>query len=384
MREMTGRHGDGGTGGHGDGETRRRGDTATRRVSRSSSPCFRVPVSPRPLLLSPRPRVPVSRCPRVPVSPCPRVPASPRLRVFWSPGLFIVLIAILSLAFPLPNFAQRKRSITKGSHTSSTSEGMSAETRELVEKAVDVICLERKQDPKGSVPIDDMQARPSLPIYSPEAVAGAERARRLLPIAKELVIGALGQLSREYGLNKTKSHQLNLHRAISRVRMVKRIKPDVDSRDNASVFLRRPQTITFGTIFLAGLPSDEGMISVLAHELVHIADGDQDTLRWLFRAVGRRASSLTNQKIYEQRAEELTADLIGAMTARSFVSNNPDYDPLPRRISRSVAHNCVEEDEGDEDHLSPRDTIRALLAVHPQLARELVYGQPAAPIQRRN
>lgn len=307
---------------------------------------------------------------------------SPRHPLPPSPRLIIITVAfILIVSLGLPTLAQHKRSITKGSHTSSTSEGMSAETRELLDKAIDVICLERKKDPKGSVPIDDMQARPSLPIYSPEAVAGAERARRLLPVARELVIGALDQLAVDYGLNKTRSHRLNMQRAISRVRMVKRIKPDVDSRDNASVFLRRPHTITFGTIFLAGLPSDEGMISVLAHELVHIADGDRDTLRALFRAVGRRASNLTNQRIYEQRAEELTSDLIGAMAARSFVSNNPDYDPLPTRISRAVAHNCVEEDEGDEDHLSPRDTIRALLALHPQLARELVYGQSSP---RRN
>ena len=40
----------------------------------------------------------------------------------------------------------------------------------------------------------------------------------------------------------------------------------MDSRDNASVYLSRPHVITFGTIFLAGLRSDEGMISVLAHE----------------------------------------------------------------------------------------------------------------------
>lgn len=320
----------------------------------------------------------------VPPSPPPPVSSSPRHRFSPSPRLILRIVAfvsILSLAVPGTTLAQRKRSITKDSHTSSTSEGMSAETRELVDKAIEVICLERKKDPKGSVPIDDMQARPSLPIYSPEAVAGAERARRLLPIARELVIDVLNQLSLEYGLNKTKSHRVNMQRAVSRVRMVKRIKPDVDSRDNASVFLRRPHTITFGTIFLAGLPSDEGMISVLAHELVHIADGDRDTLRTLFRAVGRRASSLTNQRIYEQRAEELTSDLIGAIAARSFVSNNPDYDLLPRRISRSVAHNCVEEDEGDEDHLSPRDTIRALLALHPQLAHELVYGQSSP---RRN
>ena len=53
----------------------------------------------------------------------------------------------------------------------------------------------------------------------------------------------------------------------------------MESRDNASVFLSRPHVITFGTIFLAGLRSDEGMISVLAHELMHVADGDNDSLR---------------------------------------------------------------------------------------------------------
>ena len=62
------------------------------------------------------------------------------------------------------------------------------------------------------------------------------------------------------------------------------------SRDNASVFLRRPQTITFGTIFLPVCRLSEAMISVLAYELVHIADGDRDSLRLLFRAVGNRAS----------------------------------------------------------------------------------------------
>jgi len=41
-------------------------------------------------------------------------------------------------------------------------------------------------------------------------------------------------------------------------------------------------------------------------------------------------------------------------------------------VARSIQHNCVEQDEGDEDHLSPRDTIRALLALHPILVKELI------------
>jgi len=322
----------------------------------------------------------VSCPPRHPVTPSPHlpVPPSPRLRVSVSPRLHIyaALLLIFSLlAVSSSGFAQGRRSARKGSHSTARLESMSPEARELVERAIDVICTERRKDPKGSHPIDEMQARPSLPAYSSEAVAGAQRSQRLLPVARKLVAASIEKLASEYKLHQTKSFNIKMQRAIGRVHTVRRVKPDMASRDNASVFLRRPQTITFGTIFLAGLPSDEAMISVLAHELVHIADGDGDSLKALFRTVGNRASGLTGMKIHAQRAEELTCDLIGAIAARAFVSETPDYSPLPRRISRAVQHNCVEDDEGDEDHLSPRNTIRALLALSPSLAHELVYGQ---------
>lgn len=250
---------------------------------------------------------------------------------------------------------------------------MSAEARELVDRAIEMACIERRRDPKGSVPIDEMQSRPSLPVRSAEAVAGSERAQRLLPLAKDLTIEAISRLTKEYKLSARTLPRLQ--RAIQRVNLVRRIKPDMDSRDNASVLMRNPATITFGTIFLAGLPSDEAMISVLSHELVHIADGDQGALSPLYRVVGKRASTLTGLSVREQQAEELTSDLIGAMAAREFVANSPDYDRLPRRISRAVAHNCVAADEGDEDHLSPRETIRALFSLSPALTRELVFGR---------
>jgi len=270
--------------------------------------------------------------------------------------------------------AQRRRAPKPSPQASHASEAMSAEARELVERAIDVACRERRKDPKGSVPIDEMQARPSLPVRSEEAIAGSERAQRLLPMAKELVIEFLDRLATEYKFS-SRSSRLKLQQAIQRVRMVRRIRPDMDSRDNASVLMRNPVTITFGTIFLAGLPSDEAMISVLGHELVHIADGDHDALLALYRALGKRASSLTGLDIRAQRAEELTCDVVGALAARKFVTATPDYDPLPRRVSRALAHNCVAEDEGDEDHLSPRNTIRALLSLNPALTYELVYGR---------
>lgn len=280
--------------------------------------------------------------------------------------LFILLILVSLLLAPVVP-AQKA-----GSHTTRTRPTMPPEAKLLVENAINIVCTQAKLDPQSSAAIDEMQARPSLPIHSPEAKAGAERAQRLLPIAKSLLISSLRQLVVEYGLNKSPRFETRLRQATARVNAVKRVRPDMESRDNASVFLSKPHMITFGTIFLAGLRSDEGMISVLVHELMHIADGDHDSLRPLVNAVGNRASDLTGLDVRGQRGEEITCDLIGAMAARAYVASTPGYESITRRLARSVQHNCVEIDEGDEDHLSPRNTIRALLALNPVLVRELI------------
>ena len=282
-----------------------------------------------------------------------------------------VFTAALVLVCLSPALAQTKPG-KPGSHSTRVRPSMSAEAKALLEDAIGVVCTQAKLDPKSSIAIDDMQARPSLPVTSPDARAGAERAQRLLPVAKSLVISSMRQLTTEYGLQKSPNFNLRLRLAIERVNAVRRIRPDMDSRDNASVYLSRPHVITFGTIFLAGLRSDEGMISVLAHELMHVADGDNDSLRVLSAAVGNKASDLTGLDVHGQRSEEITCDLIGAMAVRAYIVSTPDYESISRRLARSVQHNCVDQDEGDEDHLSPRNTIRAILALNPGLVRELI------------
>jgi hypothetical protein len=276
-----------------------------------------------------------------------------------------VIVVFLLLVSVVP--AQKS-----GSHSTRGRSSMSPEAKALLENAIGIVCTQAKLDPQSSIAIDDMQARPSLPVQSPEAKAGADRAQRLLPIAQELMINSLRQLVVEYGLDKSPKFEKRLTQATARVSAVKRVKPDMESRDNASVFLSKPHVIAFGTIFLAGLRSDEGMISVLAHELMHIADGDNDSLRPLVNAIGNKASDLTGLDIRGQRSEEVTCDLIGAMAARAYITTTPGYESIARRVARSIQHNCVELDEGDEDHLSPRNTIRALLALNPVLVRELI------------
>ena len=242
----------------------------------------------------------------------------------------------------------------------------------MVERAIGVTCAERVRDPLGSMPIDEMQARPSLPVSNPEAQAGARRAERLLPTTKRLVADTIGQLAKDYDLYATALARNRISAAATRVQTVRRVRPDVDARDNASVLLRDPRVIDFGTIFLAGLRSDEGMVSVLAHELTHIAGGQSDSLRPLFRAIARRAAARTGLRIQGQRAEELGCDLVGVMAARAFIKQTPSWEPLPRSLARAFEHNCVDDDASDEDHLSPRNTIRALLALDVSLAAEVL------------
>jgi hypothetical protein len=254
----------------------------------------------------------------------------------------------------------------------------------MVEKAIGTVCAERIRDPLGSSPIDEMQARPSLSASNPDAVAGARRADRLLPATRKLVANAIVELSKEYGLYDAPSYHARVNAAAARVQGVKRIRPNVDARDNASVLLRDPRAIEFGTIFLAGLKSDEAMVSVLGHELTHVASGQSDLLRPLFRAIARRAAGRTNLVISGQRAEELACDLVGLLATRQFINETPSWEPPPRRIARAVEHNCVDDDSSDEDHLSPRNTIRALFTLGLDLARELLATDTKASSRRIN
>jgi len=298
------------------------------------------------------------------------------LHFILHPSSFILFIA--ALAFVVYSSTALSSAQTRprrsDAHSISAREVFTPADRRTVERAVGATCAERIRDPLGSTPIDEMQARPSLPVAHPDAVAGLRRAERVLPTTRRLVAAAIVQMAKEYDVYGTASARARINAATARVEAVRRVRPDVDARDNASVLLREPRTIEFGTIFLAGLRSDEAMISVLAHELTHIAGGQADSLRPLFRAIARRAAARTGLRIQGQRAEELACDLIGLLAARQFIRETPSWEPLSRRLARALEHNCVDDDESDEDHLSPRNTIRALFALDVGLAGEVLLA----------
>lgn len=306
-----------------------------------------------------------------------RVSASPRFRVLsFSSSPFILSIAALAFVvyFATTPSSAQTRPRRSGAHSVPARAAFTPADRRLVERAVGATCTERIRDPFGSTPIDEMQARPSLPVAHPDAQAGLRRAERVLPTTRRLVVRAIVQMAKEYDVYGTANARARINAATARVAAVRRVRPDVDARDNASVLLREPRTIEFGTIFLAGLRSDEAMISVLAHELTHIASGQADSLRPLFRAIARRAATRTGLRIQGQRAEELACDLVGLFAARQFIRETPSWEPLPRRLARALEHNCVDDDESDEDHLSPRSTIRALFALDVGVAGEVLLA----------
>ena len=243
---------------------------------------------------------------------------------------------------------------------------------DLITRASVAVCTEREQDPQGSMAIDEMQARPSLPLLHEDVSDGAARAERLLPLARTLTADTLRTLARDAGVPDA-----TLRPALARLAAVRRIKPDMELRDNASVYYQDPRTIRFGTLFLAGLRTDEAMLSVLAHELTHAADGPRTSLAPLFRVMALRAARATRFRVAGHRAEELTCDLVGVLAARAYIARTTSLEPSARRTARAVEHNCVTRDETDLAHLSPRRTLRALLALEPAFAREITGEQAA-------
>ena len=150
---------------------------------------------------------------------------------------FILIIALAGVSFgALAQKRPKQRSQRNVSLTSHSRDSLSPEAREMVELASAVVCKERIRDPQGSVPIDDMQGRPSLPVRSPEAITGAKRAQRLLPIAKGLVVTSLRRLAKDYGFRNSRGYDPRLRRAIARVVRRLRVNPESCQFEGSSLW----------------------------------------------------------------------------------------------------------------------------------------------------
>ena len=242
-----------------------------------------------------------------------------------------------------------------------------SEERNVIERAIRTICTERAKDPLGSVPIDDMAEQPPLPLSDARVKEGKKRAERLLPKAKKLVPFWLNRLAVTYNLEALSEDWIR-----ARVNAVREIKAEVESHDNASWRPSEPQTIIFGTVFLAGLPSDEAMITVLAHELTHAIDGTDGALVPLVRRIRVQATQVAGASIREAMAVELTCEMVGLRVMRGYMSHEGNAQTMVLRLTRAMGKNCVRLDLADENHLSPRETMSLLLKLEPDLTAAII------------
>src|SRR4030095_6353786 len=93
--------------------------------------------------------------------------------------LSFVMLGALGATLSFPGASHGQKAEKTGSHSTRGLPGMSSAARALIEEATGVVCTEAKLYPRSSMAIDEMQARPSLPVQNPEARAGAARAQRL-------------------------------------------------------------------------------------------------------------------------------------------------------------------------------------------------------------
>src|SRR5205814_2260459 len=109
-----------------------------------------------------------------------------------------VSIAFLLCIIHVPLLAQTPR--RSGAHSTTSRDAFTPADRRLIERAIGATCAERIRDPFGSMPIDEMQSRPSLAVNNPDAVTGARRAERLLPTTRRLAVNAIIELAKQYDL----------------------------------------------------------------------------------------------------------------------------------------------------------------------------------------
>jgi hypothetical protein len=158
---------------------------------------------------------------------------------------------------------------------------------------------------------------------------------------------------------------------------------EIGERDNAAWRVSDPEAIIFGTTYLTGLRSDEAMLEVLAHELTHAVDGDDQNLEPLFSRVAMQLSRSASSVGY-QAAVELTCELVGIEVVREHISQTPTRGGTGHRLARAFQKDCVDRDIADEHHLSPRTTLRTLLDLEPSVSIALSSGSVArsAPKQK--
>jgi hypothetical protein len=200
---------------------------------------------------------------------------------------------------------------------------------------------------------------------------GMENAKRLLPLAKNLTLEALRARLKTSGLVREK----RLIASVKKIVLDPSLGGSAEVReDNLSVIHIGPEYATF-------LTSDDDAMLLLGHELTHVA-ARTGRLNQFIEEVAEAAQRYASIAPVEKQKEELACDFVGAEVLKRFMALHPTeeaiaqrftrafgYDPPAERFARAWEYFCAhyKGDLGDEEHLSPYQTLSALLSVDTEL-----------------
>jgi hypothetical protein len=209
-----------------------------------------------------------------------------------------------------------------------------------------------------------------------------KNARRLLPLAKRLTLESLSEAQIGERLKTS-----GLSREERLINGVHKIVLDQDLGDSAEILDHRLTEIRIGPEYALALTSNDEAMLLLSHELTHVAARGGRLDRLIENVTEMTRLSAHVEPTVKQK-EDLVCEFIGAKVLKRFIALEPTDEPDAERFSRAFGYvspserlarawddfcASYDDDPEDEDHLSPNQTIRALVGLDPEL-KALVPG----------
>jgi hypothetical protein len=220
---------------------------------------------------------------------------------------------------------------------------------------------------------------------------GIKNARRLLPLARRLTLEVLreaevGDPLKRAGLSREK-------RLINRVH---KIVLDPLLANSAEVWEERLWEIRIGSDYALDLISDDKVILLLGHELMHVA-ARGGRLHQFIENVTETAGLSASVEPTEDQREDLACEFTGAEALKRFIALYPTEEAAAARFARAIGYESTSErlaraledfcasyngDMRDGAHLSMDQTIRALYGLDPEIKALLPQDSISSPLCR--
>lgn len=197
---------------------------------------------------------------------------------------------------------------------------------------------------------------------SRSAADGLGRAAGLLPLARRLTLEALEEVAGRYGVGEAA-----LRGARRQVEAVRDVRLVTGLGDLAEFDEDEPTEVRVGEEYARNLTNDDEAVLLLAHELTHAA-AVGNGLDELIEAVAADAARRSGIFAADEQKEDLLCEYVGEQALKRFARLSPGREPLSVRVGRAFGGvGREDEGEGDEEHLSPGETWRALRGLDPEL-----------------